>query len=177
MNGVPRVVLVPGVLALLPQYAGLDDPVAELRTACLDAIRWLLEETGAVTVVGTPGGTRVGRHLLEAVGAVAGPGDGAAYLVVANGSGSRSERAPGHLDERSDDFDDELRRALLGSDGPALAAVDRALGRELWADVDGLAALGAILTRGHVASVDYDADPFGVQYWVVRWDVDGDRSR
>jgi hypothetical protein len=26
-----------------------------------------------------------------------------------------------------------------------------------------------VLTPGHRASVDYDGDPFGVQYWVVRW--------
>ena len=36
-----RVVLVPGVLALLPEYAGLEDPVAELRAACLAAVAWL----------------------------------------------------------------------------------------------------------------------------------------
>ena len=30
-----RVVLVPGVLALLPEYAGFADPVADLRAACL----------------------------------------------------------------------------------------------------------------------------------------------
>ena len=36
-----RVVLVPGVLALLPEYAGLTDPVAELRAACREAVAWL----------------------------------------------------------------------------------------------------------------------------------------
>ena len=36
-----RVVLVPGVLALLPDYAGVEDPVTDLRTACRDAVGWL----------------------------------------------------------------------------------------------------------------------------------------
>ncbi len=46
-----RVVLVPGTLALLPAYAGLADPVAELRAACVEAVRWL----GADPVVAPSG--------------------------------------------------------------------------------------------------------------------------
>ena len=54
-----RVVLVPGVLALLPEYASLTDPVAELRAACLAAVAWLVEEGGPVTVVADAQGRRV----------------------------------------------------------------------------------------------------------------------
>ena len=32
-----RVALVPGVLALLPEYAGQEDPVSEVRAAALAA--------------------------------------------------------------------------------------------------------------------------------------------
>ena len=42
-------VLVPGVLALLPEYAGLADPVGPLRTACREAVAWLGD--GPVTVL------------------------------------------------------------------------------------------------------------------------------
>ena len=60
-----RVVLVPGVLALLPEYAGIEDPVAELREACLAAVAWLGAD---VSVLGGAQGTRVGEYLLEAAG-------------------------------------------------------------------------------------------------------------
>ena len=85
-----RVVLVPGVLALLPEYASLTDPVAELRAACLAAVAWLVEEGGPVTVVADAQGRRVAEHLLRAVSPSSttearstGP-----VLVVANGSSS-----------------------------------------------------------------------------------------
>ncbi|WP_244930132.1 hypothetical protein [Nocardioides sp. W7] len=166
--------LVPGALALLPEYAGLSDPVLDLRLACLDAVTWLGPE---VVVLGDPQGIRVGEALLSAAGvstrsALGGlaaqpparpPGS---YLVVGNGSACRSEKAPGHLDERSFDFDDSLRAALVSSDTdwPHFA-----LGRGLLASLDGIRELFRLLPPGTEAQVDYDDDPFGVQYWVMRW--------
>jgi hypothetical protein len=194
-----RAALVPGVLALLPEYAGLEDPVAELRAACLEAVKWLAE-AGPVVVVGDPQGQRVGRALLVAAGgfetvaaqppqppaaagavqpaqppAAAGAAQparppqppAAAYLVVANGSARRSEKAPGHLDERAAAFDDALRAALLAGD---VSGVDLALGAELLASLDGIGSLGGILEPGCRGRIDYDADPYGVQYWVMRWE-------
>jgi hypothetical protein len=173
------VVLVPGVLALLPEYAGQVDPVAELRAACLAAVAWL-GEAGPVAVVAGPQGARVADALLDAVASVhnsaierlRAPADLASggVLVVGNGSAKRTEKAPGHLDDRARAFDAELGRALREGDTAALAAVDQDLARELWADVDGLVWLGRErLTPGSGAAVDYDDDPFGVQYWVMRW--------
>ena len=173
-------VLVPGVLALLPEYAGLVDPVPELRAACLAAVAWLAE-AGPVTVVADAQGERVARALLEAaeVSTRSAPGGlaaqpakstGAAYLVVANGSARRSEKAPGHLDERAASFDDAVETALRGPDPQALANLDTALADELLAGhVAGLRALGDLLSSGYEVSVDYADDPFGVQYWVMRW--------
>jgi hypothetical protein len=182
-----RAALVPGVLALLPEYAGLEDPVAELRAACLEAVEWLAE-AGPVVVVGDPQGQQVGRALLVAAGgfetvaaqppqppAAAGAVQparppqppAAAYLVVANGSARRSEKAPGHLDERAAAFDDALRAALLAGD---VSGVDLALGAELLASLDGIGSLGGILEPGCRGRIDYDADPYGVQYWVMRWE-------
>lgn len=37
-----RVVFVPPVPALLPEYSQRQDPVRELRTACTEAVEWLL---------------------------------------------------------------------------------------------------------------------------------------
>ena len=158
-----RVVLVPGVLALLPEYAGLEDPVPDLRQACLDAVGWLGAE---VTVLADAQGTRVAEHLLAATGPRS--GDHASYLVVGNGSAMRTEKAPGHLDERAAAFDADLGRVLEEPTPHSLAAIDRDLARELWANVDAIVELSAlpdlVLDR-----VDYDDDPYGVQYWVVRW--------
>ncbi|MCW2845615.1 MAG: hypothetical protein JWN22_3531 [Nocardioides sp.] len=163
----------PGVLALLPEYAGLVDPVAELRAACLAALAWLGD---GVVVVADAQGARVAVALLAATGhfgAIAPEGQpaDASYLVVANGSARRSEKAPGHLDERAFEFDQAVGTALRAPDPAALARVDASLGEELLAGhVAGLHALGELLTsEHHTVSVDYDDDPFGVQYWVMRW--------
>jgi hypothetical protein len=191
------VVLVPGVPALLPSYAGLSDPVAELRAACRAAVGWL---EGPVAVVADAPGRRVADHLLaeaglaglearpaphlgqrgarEARGAASGldrrearGADGvASYLVVANGSATRGEKAPGHLDERAFGFDAAVEAALRAPDAAALAAVDEGLAGELWVGHPaGLRALGELLAGAGPAVVDYADDPFGVRYWVMRW--------
>lgn len=125
-----RIVIIPGTLALRPEYASVDDPIPELRKAVDEALEWL------------EGG----------------------LLVVANGSAKRTEKAPGHFDERAAEFDARLGEALRAGD---LSGLDLSLAAELWADVDGLARLeGLVATEVHV---DYDDAPYGVQYWVVRW--------
>lgn len=152
--------LVPGVLALLPSYASLEDPVAELRTACLAAVSRLGPRVRVVASGGSGG--RVGAALVAAVGASVAESDETGVLVVANGSGRRTEKAPGYFDERAETFDATLR-ADLGSADAGLAA-------ELWADVAALDALdGRALAD---AEVLYDDLPFGVQYWVAVWRAD-----
>ncbi|MBB6628550.1 hypothetical protein H5V45_14590 [Nocardioides sp. KIGAM211] len=166
-----RVVLVPGVLALLPEYAGLTDPVADLRAACLDAVRWLGEPGGGIGVHGSPQGLRVARSLAAATGVTldVAPERPAAVLVMGNGSARRTEKAPGHLDPRAAAFDDELGAALRDGQQDALGTVlADGLAEELLADVDGLRWLADSVRLG-AATVDHDDDPFGVQYWVMRW--------
>lgn len=171
-----KVALVPGVLALLPAYAGRTDPIAELRAACVAAVEWLGED---VAVVGDPQGRRVA----EALGVSPGLGvarcrgsspldqrSSASVLVVANGSARRSEKAPGHLDERAAAYDSELEKALRAGDGEALRALDPGLAAELTVgNVAGFVRLGELLSPGLAPEVDYADDPFGVQYWVMRW--------
>jgi hypothetical protein len=156
-----RVALVPGTLALLPDYAGIEDPVAGLRGACLAAVAWLGDD---VTVLADEQGTKVAAYLLEATErARADP----SYLVVGNGSATRTEQAPGHLDGRAAAFDASLGAGLR----EGRIVVDEELGEELWARLGGiprLAGLGGAAGLGP-ATVDYDDDPFGVQYWVLRW--------
>ncbi|WP_341228897.1 hypothetical protein [Nocardioides salarius] len=201
-----KVALVPGVLALLPAYAGRVDPVAELRATCVAAVEWLGED---VTVVADPQGLRVA----EALGVSLGLGDarrrgsslldqrgggrdggfetvasatsstnvGATFstnvgapsvLVVANGSARRSEKAPGHLDERAAAYDSELEKALRVGDVGALRALDPGLAEEMMVgNVAGFARLGELLSPGLAPEVDYADDLFGVQYWVMRWSL------
>ena len=162
-----RVALVPGVLALLPEYAGQEDPVPEMRAAALAAAAWVAE-AGPVTVVGDEQGSRVGRHLL----AGAAEGDGSAYLVVANGSARRNDTAPGYLDDRAVPFDAALEAALRGPDPASLAGLDVGLAAQLLVgNPPGLVRLGTLLPSAGPAMVDYAGDPYGVQYWVMRWTV------
>ena len=100
----------PGVPALLPSYASIDDPVAELRAACLEVVAGLGPR---VRVVASDAGRRVARSLLAEVGAEEVTDEPTGVLVVGNGSAKRTLRAPGHFDERAEVFDDDLRRALL----------------------------------------------------------------
>jgi len=164
-----RVVVVPGALALLPEYASIDDPIADLRAAVGAAVAWLLEEGPAALAAATPAAERIGRVLLATdVEPVAAP---AGLLVVANGSAMRTEKAPGHFDERAAGFDAALGKALAAGDLPALADVDLDLADELWAlpDADVLRHLASRVSPPTWVQVDYDDAPYGVQYWVVRW--------
>lgn len=170
-TAVTRIGLIPGCLALLPQYASLEDPVGELRAACAALVGWLGED---VQVVGSGQGRRVAQAVLGAR-TVAEGGAEPSYLVVANGSACRSERAPGHLDERSRAFDDALRDALLGPTPEAMRDLDRPLAAELLADLTAVPELAGLLTGARTVAVDYDDAPYGVQYWVARWSVDGAR--
>ncbi|MFL6159793.1 MAG: hypothetical protein ACJ72D_27205 [Marmoricola sp.] len=164
-------VFVPSTPALLPQYASTVDPVAELRAAVGAAVSWLLEDGDATHVRGSLIGDRIVQHLL---------GDRRAReiddrtnrLVVANGSATRTEKAPGHLDERAAGFDAAIGAALRAGDPAGLAAIDVALAAELWAmpDADVLRSVGRSAPQVLDVRVDYDDAPYGVQYWVVRWE-------
>jgi hypothetical protein len=174
-----RVVVLPPVPALLPEYAGQVDPVPALRAACRSALAWASAGVDRLAVLADPPtaddrargiveplGVRVARALAP-VPVVAG-GDGPALAVAASGSASRSEKAPGHLDERSFPADAALGAALAAGDAAALGDLDLGLGDELLAHGwRGLAGLAGLRVTG--AEVDHADDPFGVQYWVVRW--------
>ncbi|GGR69625.1 hypothetical protein GCM10010197_41410 [Nocardioides luteus] len=165
--------MVPGCLALLPEYASLEDPVEELRAACLAAVAWLGED---VRVVASAQGTRVAASLLAEVGTAPVTSGEAAYLIVANGSACRSEKAPGHLDPRAAGYDEVLGASLTAPDPDALAGLDLQTAEELWADVAPVVEASELLRGATTVAVDYDDDPYGVRYWVARWDGAASRS-
>lgn len=187
------VVVIPSTLALLPEYAGEVDPVAALRTASEDAVLWLVDRHPEQLTVLTaetrpdnvargvvePPGARVARRLLSGYAGDVDlavvprdvvPARASGFLVVANGSATRGEKAPGHLDQRSFAFDAAIDTALRAGDPGALRELDASLGVELWAyDVPALQALGSAVEDVVQASVTYADDSYGVQYWVARW--------
>jgi hypothetical protein len=188
-----RIAVLPPVPALLPEYAGAEDPVAELRRACRDVVRDALsgEPTRVVVLhdppdpanvdrgVSEPMGARVAQHLLEEADYTGEVVWGqqpwplpdlvdAVVLVMANGSARRGETAPGHLDERSFAFDEALGAALHSGDPDALAALDADLAAELMAaGVTALRQLGELLERPADSELRWAGDPWGVQYWVA----------
>ena len=63
-------------------------------------------------------------------------------------------------------------RELRSGDAATLAALDPDLGEELWCEgVPGFQVLGEVARERHVsAEVSYADAPYGVAWWVARWD-------
>ncbi|HPU12629.1 MAG TPA: hypothetical protein PLQ19_02425 [Aeromicrobium sp.] len=165
-------VVVPPVPALLPRYRSSIDPVADLRASALDVVAAMTRDAEEVSILGSDRfAGAVGRALL------AGAGYGGRVtreapvaLVMANGSAMRSEKAPGHLDDRAFDFDDAVDLALRSGDPLRLSALDAMLGTELWASgIDTLRDLGQHLTGSWRVSVPHADAPYGVLWWVCAW--------
>ena len=157
-----RVVLVPGVLALLPEYAGLADPVAELRAACLSAVAWLGAD---VTVLADPQGARRRRALCRS-----GPRPTSSGRASRRTSWSATAR-PG-VRRRRPGTSTSVRTASTTRCGlrwrrDTRTGPLRASGGACSRVSTGSSSAGDLLSGE--ATVDYDDDPFGVQYWVMRW--------
>lgn len=176
------VAVVPGVPALLPGYRGRSDSVAELRAACRVAGSWLAERSPsriAVSVEETanPHAMEVATSLLAEsgfTGAVVAPGtvtEAHGQLIVANGSARRGEKAPGHLDPRAFEFDQEIGVALANGDAASLGRIDVGRGRALLAEgLEGVRALSFFERAKITPTMVYADDPYGVLYWVVTWE-------
>ena len=166
-----------GVLAPAPQrIAVLAPPVGEANVA---------------RGVTDPLGLRIARHLLArhvrdgavqvvehqalpyAAAAILETAEPTTLLVMADGSASRGEKAPGHLHPEAIGFDEVIAEALRSGDPDALARLDPALAAEVWCE--GVAAFHVLgeVARGRTisAEVTYADAPFGVAWWVARWDL------
>jgi hypothetical protein len=198
--GRSHVVVVPGAPALLPRHTSLHDPVAAMRSAAVSGVAWLAaRHPDRLTVLAAratdadrrrgvtdPVGLRVARALLAAAGfsgtvqertappgLADGPwtGAGCGILVVADGSACRRPDAPGGFHPAAAGFDAAVEVALRTGDVAALRGLDESLGRVLLcAGVPVLRALAEVASAPASTHVDYADDPYGVQYWVVRWD-------
>lgn len=109
------------------------------------------------------------RAAVTAARAWAGP-DG--VVVTLNGSARRTTESPGPFDERAVPFDDHLLAALVACDLDTLRAVDVDLAADLWASLDELPTLVDLLAGGGWSvSVEYDDAPYGVAWWVLRYEL------
>jgi hypothetical protein len=112
----------------------------------------------------------VAHHLLSQAGHSGTVTDGDptsrdAVLLVGNGSACRSEKAPGHLDQRAFRFDEQLLRSLRDGAPPP---DDPALAEELWCfDLPVFRAAHAAVAGE--CELRYADDPYGVAYWVATW--------
>lgn len=128
-----------------------DGPAVELPVA---VGRWLLRGTPAVAV---------GSDTLE-------PQDFDALLVMGDGSASRTEKAPRHLDDRAVPFDDRVLAAVEHGEPEELAGLDLALAESVAAaGAPAWKRLGQRLQRVVSAQVDAVDDRYGVLYFVARW--------
>lgn len=137
-----------------------------------------------------PLGQRVAAHLLGNTGfepQTARPSAAAALLegtqpttllVMADGSACRGEKAPGHLHPGASAFDERIEAALRAGDAATLATLDVAVGEDLWCEgVPGFRVLGEVARGRHVVTdVSYADAPYGVAWWVARWDIAAPQS-
>jgi hypothetical protein len=200
---IDTVLVLPTPPALLPPLSR-QDPVADLRRACHDAVE-ALPPGGQVVVVAAPTdeanlargvreplGHRLARHLLDGrtvLPELALPWTAASLLeqdvpgahtlpsttllVMADGSARRSEKAPGHLHPGAVPFDDAVEKALRAGDCEALAVLDLAEAEELWCQgASGFRLLGEVARGRRITTeVTYAGAPYGVAWWVARWNL------
>ncbi|MGW7265616.1 class III extradiol dioxygenase subunit B-like domain-containing protein [Streptomyces sp. NPDC054842] len=135
---------------------------------------WLLERTGWADApleglgVGEPLAPDLCFRTGQDIGARA---ERVALLVMGDGSACRTVKAPGYLDERAEDFDAGVARALGAADVAALKALDAGLASEL--KVSGRAPwqvlAGAADGAGLGGALLHDEAPYGVGYLVAAW--------
>jgi hypothetical protein len=98
-----------------------------------------------------------------------------AFLVMGDGSACRGPKAPGYHDPRAEPYDKAVAEALATADAEALLALDETLsaqllvaGRAPWQVLAGAALASG---RGWRGELHYDEAPYGVAYFVARWDA------
>jgi hypothetical protein len=134
---------------------------------------WLLGEAGW-------GGEREGIEVdprcdvseLEALGHDLAHGPGAiALLAVADGSASRSDRAPASLHPDAEAFDAAVADALRDVDPVALKAIERSRAAEVSSTGWPAWHVAAVAASGSTYGAELLADvaPYGVGYLVARW--------
>ncbi|NGO69531.1 class III extradiol dioxygenase subunit B-like domain-containing protein [Streptomyces boncukensis] len=153
---------------------GKGDPARRELPLSLAVGAWLLERTGwtAAPVEGLGIGEPLARERCATAGKeLAGAADRVAMLVMGDGSGCRTLKAPGYFDDRAAAFDAEAARALGTADVPGVLALDPELAYEL--HVAGRSSWQTLAGAAEGAGLDgrllYEDAPYGVGYVVASW--------
>jgi hypothetical protein len=140
------------------------DPDRSRLPAALGIGAWLLDRSGW-------SGPRRYVGVAETRDLAIDPARAAILLVVGDGSACRTERAPGYLDDRAENFDTTIATALADGDLAALAGLDDALAADLlcsslpvWRSV-----AAAVADTVISPTLDLHVAPYGVAYFVARW--------
>ncbi|WP_031508752.1 class III extradiol dioxygenase subunit B-like domain-containing protein [Streptomyces megasporus] len=153
---------------------GRGEPADRPLPPSLAVGAWLLERTGwdSAPVEGLGVEESSPREHCAATGReLAGGAERVALLVMGDGTNCRTEKAPGHLDERAAPFDAAVARALEAADTEALSALDEGLARRLGASgrAGWQVLAGAAEGAGLAGRLLYDRAPYGVGYLVACW--------
>lgn len=159
-------------LVIDPPVDGPARPVAALPLS-LTIGSWLLARSGwsgPVSRLALAGDVAPERVRQEAAG-LSGTAERTGLLVLADGSSTRTTKAPGSWQPGALAFDAEVGAALGSGDPARLAAVDRATAREVGAQGAASWGLAALLTAGRSwqARLYYEDAPYGVGYLVAAW--------
>jgi hypothetical protein len=96
----------------------------------------------------------------------------AVVLAIGDGSACRTERAPGHFDDRAEGFDASVAAALAGGSPDGLRDLDRTVAAELlcggWAawQFTAEAVKGSEVTKAELVVA---SAPYGVGYFAAYW--------
>jgi hypothetical protein len=124
---------------------------------------WLLDDVGWTG----------SRRYLDATDAAVSELDGP-VLVVGDGSACRSEKAPGHLDDRAAEYDATIATAIATGDIDALAGLDLELSAQLMsAGAPAWRSVAESLAGCTIAEAELlvDTAPYGVGYLVGWWRI------
>jgi hypothetical protein len=137
---------------------------------------WLLNRIGVANPTsGICVGDDTPAPACAALGAeLAGTADRVAFLVMGDGSACHGPSAPGYDDPRAEPYHKEVASALATADAEALCALDQSLsaqllvaGRAPWQVLAGATLASGRPWRGELC---YDDAPYGVAYFVARWE-------
>jgi hypothetical protein len=92
-------------------------------------------------------------------------------FVIADGSATRTDKAPGSFHPQAEQFDTAVEAALASGEGGRLRAIDKGLGDDVRAA--GVAAWHAagrlVADERYVAAAPLATAPYGVGYFVGQW--------
>lgn len=95
-----------------------------------------------------------------------------AVLVMGDGSNSRDEKSPGHLNPEAIPFDNDMVAALQDGNAEVLADLDLRLAADVGAAAGPVwAAVGRAVATVQSCELDVADAPYGVLYAVARWSV------